>query len=179
MSVTCVRCGLLFHVKPSRLLNGSRTRFCSRVCRSISNDPAHFWERVDIREPNECWPWKGNARVRDYGHTFFEGRPELAHRVSFKLTYGYWPENARHTCDNPPCCNPAHFLDGNHADNMADKVKRGRQPRGEGIAAAKLTKLDVRAIRADSRPQVAVAAEYGVHPAHISRIKGSKRWRWV
>ena len=47
------------------------------------------------------------------------------------MAHGYVPEVVRHACDNPPCCNPLHLLGGTHADNVADKVRRGRVPRGE------------------------------------------------
>jgi hypothetical protein len=139
MSVSCERCGASFHVKPSRLKR-YKTRFCSRACRTVSNDPAHFWARVDMRWPDGCWPWTGGKRIsasgRNYGVVFFEGKVQLAHRVAFRLARGYWPLNGRHSCDNPPCCNPAHLLDGTHADNMADKVARGRQARGQVRATA-------------------------------------------
>lgn len=53
-----------------------------------------------------------------------------AHRVAYWLTTGEWPADhvVRHTCDNPPCVNPAHLLLGTHSDNTQDKMDRGRQP---------------------------------------------------
>ncbi len=50
----------------------------------------------------------------------------FAHRLSFYLHHGYWPNVCRHRCDNPGCYNPYHLEDGTHADNVADRVARGR-----------------------------------------------------
>lgn len=178
MSMTCERCGRTFHVKPSRMKRYN-TRFCSLTCRSISFDPEHFWERVDIRRSDECWHWKGGGHVREYGRLTFEGVWRQAHHVAFKLTFGDWPPYLRHSCDNPSCCNPAHLLAGTHDDNMADKVERDRQTRGEASVHAKLTEDQVRAIRADTRKHEDIAADYGVDSSHISRVKTGKAWRCV
>jgi hypothetical protein len=91
------------------------------------------------------------------------------------LAWLYWvgpiPDGLelRHTCDNPPCCNPAHLLVGTHADNMRDMLKRRRH------GTTKLSVEDIRDIL--SRPRgrgtgVALAAEFGVHPQTITSIRG-------
>jgi hypothetical protein len=177
MTVTCERCSTPFHVKPSRLRNGSKTRFCSRACRRAST-PDRFWNQVDIRGPDDCWPWKGGLRVRDYGGLMFEGKHRLAHHVAFKLKHGYWSPYLRHSCDNPPCCNHAHLLEGTHADNMRDKVQRGRQPRGESLPH-RLTVAEVLAIRRDERGHGQVAKAYGLDLAHCWRIRTRKIWKHV
>ena len=86
------------------------------------------------------------------------------------------------------CCHN----DGNHFNNhlenlrwdtaksnQQDRAKHGTSNRGEQCAAAKLTETQVRAIRADTRVQRLIAAEYGVRDNTISRIKSGKRWAHI
>ena len=61
-------------------------------------------------------------------------------------------------------------------NNQLDRAKHGTSNRGERCASAKLTEAQVRAIRADTRLQREIAAEYGVRENTISRIKSRKRW---
>lgn len=145
-------------------------------------DDQRFWAKVDRRGPDECWPWKAGKTARGYGSFFIAGKAENAQRVAFYLTHGYWPVMGRHTCDNPPCCNPAHVIDGSHADNMQDMKERGRQfsLRGEAHCASKLTETDVVSIRrrlAAGEARTALAGEYRVSYMLISRIE--KRQVWV
>lgn len=87
-----------------------------------------FWPKVDVRGPEECWPWLASGLPTGYGMIRLGGsqRKEYAHRVAFFLTHGRWPTVGRHTCDNPPCANPGHVIDGTHVDNMQDSISRGR-----------------------------------------------------
>jgi HNH endonuclease len=147
---------------------------------SPPNEAEQFWSRVAIGKPDECWPWTlACSRNGRYGEAWFEFKRRQAHVVAFRLTHGFYPPYLRHSCDNGPCCNPAHLLEGTHLDNMRDKVARGRQARGETSGAAKLTEADVLAIRADPRMHVLVAEDYGVHPAHVCRIRARKIWRHI
>lgn len=129
-AVICERCGKSFHVKPSRPKRFN-ARYCSRACRT--DDPNRFWAQVDVRGRDECWPWRGSSsRTKGrYGAVMFDGKVRQAHHVAFKLTHGYYPTYLRHRCDFGLCCNAdAHLIEGTHADNMADKVARGRQAHG-------------------------------------------------
>jgi hypothetical protein len=80
-----------------------------------------------------CWEFAGARDSAGYGRIGIGHRNSaLAHRVAWNLWTGDDPEVVRHAiCDNPPCCNPLHLAAGSHADNVTDKVRKGRQTRGE------------------------------------------------
>jgi hypothetical protein len=88
-----------------------------------------FWERVDVGRPGDCWEWRGYRPLDGYGRYQHKGRKQLAHRVSWELHHGApAPDDLEvmHSCDNPPCVNPAHLSLGTHVDNMRDGASRGR-----------------------------------------------------
>lgn len=99
-----------------------------------------FWEHVDRRGPDECWPWIGAKRFFGYG-AFNIGKKKAkgAHRVAWELTNGPIPDGlqALHRCDNPPCVNPAHLFLGTPRDNMRDAQAKGRTMRGDAWYAAR------------------------------------------
>lgn len=89
-----------------------------------------FWEKVDKRGPDECWPWTGASGGGDgRGHIWGDGRIVIASRLSVELATGQAPpeeRNVLHSCDNPPCVNPRHLRIGTQAENVQDMVSRGR-----------------------------------------------------
>ena len=141
---------------------------------------ARFWAHVDVRGPDECWLWTAGRGKRGYGQFSILTWPYSAHRVSMSLN-GRDPLelNACHTCDNPPCCNPAHLFAGMDKQNVADKVRKGRVARGEGVASAKLTAEAIRAIRNDRRIYREIAADYGVSATVVGEVKRRISWGHV
>jgi hypothetical protein len=88
--------------------------------------------------PDDCWPWQGAlGGSAGHGQTSLNRKVVYAHRVVYELTNGPIPDGliVRHTCDNPPCCNPAHLLTGTQFDNVQDMISRGRAHWQKGSAA--------------------------------------------
>lgn len=142
------------------------------------NTTADFWDRVDCSGGDDaCWPWLGTRR-NGYGRVRRAGRVCAAHRVAWALTNGPIPEGRDicHTCDNPPCCNPAHLRAWETRDNIRDCIKKGRHvaPAGEAAGGARLTAEQVRLIRLRYTPrkvtQVQLAREYGVTVENIQAV---------
>jgi len=143
-------------------------------------DIARFWSHVDVRGADECWPWTRARTGIGYGRFSVGGRRGrllTASRVAYELTHGpLGAAEARHRCDNPPCCNPAHLIPGTHAQNMADMAERGRTPN------QKLTPQAVRAIRtehASGATHAALAAVHHVTPSNISLIVRRRTWKHI
>lgn len=130
-------------------------------------------------EVEGCVVWPFNSDKNGYGRLQVVGRTFSPHRLAYEIAYDPIPDGyvVRHSvCDNPACFNPRHLTIGTHADNVADKVAKGRQAMGEGNAAAKLTEEQVLAIRQDPRPQRKLAREYGVSQPAIYQIKHRVTW---
>lgn len=151
-----------------------------------------FWARIDIKGPDECWPFIGCRSKQGYGRVSrgYTGSV-TAHRVAYEFAAGVAPGKLKvcHSCDNPPCCNPAHLWLGTQADNMADAWSKGRvaQPvlpkemaaRGERQALAKLTSKDVLAILESDEPTAVLVARFKVATPTIWSVRRGKTWRHV
>lgn len=78
--------------------------------------------------PDGCRLWTA-ATNKGYGVLHFGGKVHLAHRLACELAHGPAPEGklfACHHCDTPACISGDHLYWGSPADNMRDKVERGR-----------------------------------------------------
>ena len=65
------------------------------------------------------------------------------------------------------------------AGNMQDAIRHDTAPRGERHGFAKLTRDQVRAIRADDRISRLIAADYGVTRQAVGDIKTRRNWGWL
>lgn len=143
----------------------------------------NFWSKV--RKSDGCWEWTGGKSRWGYG-IFACGGCKTAHRVAYAMAHGPIPDGMQvlHRCDNPACVRADHLFIGTNADNVADKVSKGRQwtPVGEKHPRSKLTVDQVREIRAGRAAGVHgkdLAARYGVTHALIYAIANRRVWKHV
>jgi hypothetical protein len=148
-----------------------------------------FWPKVNKRGPDDCWEWQASRTPRGYGQIGLGGnaKPIPAHRASYMLAHGRIPDGMHvlHSCDNPACVNPAHLRLGTHAENMRDKVERGRVPkseficRGEGNINAKLNADLVRKARSGELSVDEVIEMTGVNRSTVNAAKRGKTWKHI
>ncbi len=173
-------------------------------------DINRFWSKVDKERSDifyngtRCWEWAaGITRDGGYGSAWMGNAPRRAHCVSYEIEFGEIIDGlfVLHHCDNRICVNPDHLFLGTHQDNMADKVQKGRQARGESHGAythpesrrrgelngrAKLTAENVTEIRRryawygkGGETLKELAKEFGVTFILISKIINKKLWKDV
>ncbi len=156
-------------------------------------DLDRFWSKVDRRGPDDCWEWIAARDRNGYGQFWDPARRTmgLAHRFSYAQFVAPLPTSerpgsggvlVRHTCDNPPCVNPAHLIRGGQVQNMAEMKARGRQPnnRRERNPKAKLTAEQVAEIRKTYTgrygEKMEIARRYGISSGHVSKILAGSVW---
>jgi hypothetical protein len=134
-----------------------------------------------------CWYWTAGRDKDGYGkfHLQVAGQNLTmpAHRASWILFVGPIAGDllVRHTCDTPSCVNYRHLALGTTADNVADRVTRGRSESGERHHNATVSDADcetMRAMRGGGMLLADLAALYGTTKTTVSRIcRGISRAR--
>lgn len=147
-----------------------------------------FWEKVDVRGPDECWPWTAGCSS-GYGRIGCgtRRRSRYAHVVSYEIHKGPVPKGlyVLHSCDNPPCCNPKHLNAGTPQQNMLDKIERGRgnNVKGEKCPSAKLSEADIETIRnlyaTGKITHKKLGEEFSVSKTTIRKIVLGRKWAYL
>jgi len=102
--------------------------------------PAHrdwlvrFLENISVNDQTGCWDWIGSCQPSGYGQLNLQredgaARPELAHRISYRVFRGPIPTNINrptidHLCRNRKCVNPEHLETVSNREN----ILRGTAP---------------------------------------------------
>lgn len=165
---------------------GLSTSYVSRLARghrrtAASDREARFWENVLIGDV--CWTWTAHRNASGYGSLRWHGRETGAHVVSFLLnvepdTKGL---HVLHRCDNRPCVRPSHLFLGTNADNVADRVAKGRSVglRGDAAPWSKLSSESVRIIRWETSrgaTRASLARRFSVSEGAVLAVIQGRTW---
>lgn len=156
------------------------------LVRKIYTWHVRFFALVDVREKDTCWPWLGQRKPTGHGR-FQASKFEKtgAHQIAYLLSKGRIPDGlcVCHSCDNGWCCNPAHLWLGTRLENHEDCTAKGRRKgqsnrtRGSQSHLSKLTEDQVTQILRSDANNLELAEQFGVHAAHISKIRTKRAWK--
>lgn len=146
---------------------------------------SRFWDKVDRRDENECWPWIAKAsHVFGYGViNSGRGNTYCSHVVSFAIHNGYVSDKkwVLHSCDNPKCCNPKHLRMGTREENANDARERGRLkgrtgPKDRSMCAKKLTAPLAIEIFNSGLSRTEASVKYRISKHSVSNILSGRTW---
>lgn len=136
---------------------------------------------------DECLMWPYN---RSSKHGYAVIRKEhfgsgMAHRSMCIVAHGPPPSRiheAAHSCGkgHEGCVNPKHLSWKTPMENQSDKKMHGTQPWGEGMwHMAKLTLEQAKRCKYGGEPAKQLAAELGVIPETVLRIRRGDNWKGI
>jgi len=136
-------------------------------------------------DKDECWEFYGSKTSAGYGQVMVDGVYFYAHILAYRLFKGLVPKGqcVCHTCDNPPCCNPAHLFLGSKKANADDRDAKGRQHKHEARfhrdhmspwKACGIVALDLM-----GHGKHLIAEELDVSPSKVTDVLRGKSMPWL
>jgi hypothetical protein len=187
----CPTCGIEYHASPKYFGKQKGHLYgLSSYCRTCTNahlanrrrnapepDPSdidRFWSHVD--KSGECWTWTAFRNKTGYGMARWREQSTLANRVAWEISHGAIPEGlfVCHHCDNPSCVNPSHLFLGTNADNVRDKVAKGRQYKRLTIEQVNEIR---RLFKAKEMNRGELAKRFGVSHTTICAVVDYRLWK--
>ncbi len=153
-------------------------------------------ERTVVVESG-CWEWDRHTNGAGYGmidlqHWDWFQTTVAVHRTVYRLCVEPIPAGlcVLHRCDNPSCCRPDHLFVGTNLDNIADKMAKGRQARGdklrqhefvkgEAVKTSRMTAekvMELRHRKATGEPTKTLAREFGISITQAGYIIRGESW---
>ena len=139
-----------------------------------------FWDKVDVRGPDDCWEWTKTKVPGGYGNFWDGEKSEGAHRMAWRLMRGIIPIGMFicHHCDNPSCCNPNHLFIGTQVDNMMDMKLKGRSHKNSKLNVKEVVEIR-RLFSAGGVTHREIGKMFNISRRHISQVVNRKRWRHI
>lgn len=135
-----------------------------------------------------CIEYSGYINKRGYGQycTWVNGKvfSRNASRMKWLEINGEIPDGMHvlHRCDNRKCININHLFLGTNADNVADKLSKGRGAKGEMCKQSHLTDLDISVIRflySQGNSIRTLADWFGIKKSAMHKITSKQSWKHV
>lgn len=141
-------------------------------------------------QPSGCWLWTASTLRDGYGSfTDERGKTVPAHVWAYQRWVGPVEPGqvVMHTCDTPSCVRSTHLRLGTQAENIADKMAKGREARGAGTRRKDCRDIlvedavrDIRALNDEGLlTQTMIGELYGLKQGHVSDVVRKKVWAWV
>lgn len=145
----------------------SAAKYCNWLCR--------YSEYIASIVPDENGCMNFPIGINGHGYAIIrndDGKYVPCHRLAWELKFGPIAQGlcACHKCDNRKCVNPDHLFLGTNADNVRDKISKGRVP-------SILSPRQVAEIVNSDESQTVIAKRYGLAQETVSAIKTGKTWR--
>ncbi len=167
------------------IITSCGNKLCCNAKHLLHDIVSVFWNKVNIKEEDDCWPWKEGASPKGYGQFYDRKNVWRAHRYAYKIVQGDIPDKlfVCHTCDNPPCCNPKHLFLGDNQSNVDDMMNKKRKRVGSDCRNAKLNESQVIKIRkmykTGNYTLVSLGELFKVDCSTIGNLITKKTWKHI